>query len=162
VDFKEYQYHAALTAVYPPDNEREYLALGLLAEVGELAGVLAKHYRGDGGDLREKVLKEAGDVAWFVAQICRCTHTPFCDPHTHLRYDALTDLPINAMREATALAAALLDGAPVQKHSQALLIWLRLLVIRFDLTMDEVMQANLRKLADRQARGVLMGNGDER
>ena len=69
--FNEYQKSAAKTAIYPPSKGFEYLATGLAAEAGEVAGLIAKAIRGDyiGIGLSEEALvKELGDVLWFVAQ----------------------------------------------------------------------------------------------
>ena len=43
-----YQEQAAKTAVYPPHKADQYLIAGLTGEVGELASIFAKHWRGDG------------------------------------------------------------------------------------------------------------------
>lgn len=80
-----------------------YVALGLAGEAGEVADLVKKWYR-DGELNKELLYKEAGDVAWYLARICR-----------HMGWD--------------------LGG---------------------------VLEDNLRKLSDRQERGVLGGNGDER
>jgi len=56
-----------------------------------------------------------------------------------------------------------LDGNPaIQRHMQALIVWLRLLGVRYNLPLSEVMEANIAKLADRAERGVLRGEGDHR
>ena len=61
------------------DNLREdsaarvYHAIyGLLAEAGEVAGVLQKHERGDYGvgETLHKLHDELGDVLWYLAEIC--------------------------------------------------------------------------------------------
>lgn len=102
--FNEYQQAAHTTAVYPPENGLAYLVTGMVAEAGEVAGKVAKHFRGDGELNRKELAKEMGDLLWFIAE------TSF-----HLGVE-----------------------------------------------MSEVAEANLEKLASRQARGVLKGNGDNR
>lgn len=109
--FNEYQEKAASTAIYKEGNEgRElfYVALGLAGEAGEFAGEVSKLIRDDKGKLTEdrknKLISEAGDIFWFLAQTC-------------------TELGI---------------------------------------TMQEVAQANLDKLASRKERGVLNGSGGTR
>jgi NTP pyrophosphatase (non-canonical NTP hydrolase) len=45
-------------------------ALGLTGEAGEVADLLKKHL-GHGHPLdREKLLKEVGDVCWYIAALC--------------------------------------------------------------------------------------------
>ena len=65
----QYQEQAKATAVYPEDKAREYLVAGLAGEVGELASLFAKHWRGDGDFNRDHVAAELGDVLWFVAML---------------------------------------------------------------------------------------------
>lgn len=102
---KDYQAGTSKTAVYPTDRALEYLALGLLSEAGEVAGLLKRVIRdGVPDNFAERLELELGDVMWYIAQLCEVT--------------------------------------------------------RLDL--GEVMQANLKKLADRQARGKLHGEGDKR
>lgn len=102
--FDEYQEAAHTTAVYPPENGLAYLVTGMVAEAGEVAGKVAKHFRGDGELNNTELAKEMGDLLWFVAE------TSY-----HL-----------------------------------------------GIKMSDVAQANLDKLASRQARGTLKGNGDNR
>ncbi len=77
LSFTEYQVRAASTAIYHEGNEgRElfYVALGLAGEAGEFAGEVSKLIRDDKGVLtderRQKLISEAGDSFWFLAQVC--------------------------------------------------------------------------------------------
>ena len=65
----QYQEQAKATAVYPEDKAREYLVAGLAGEVGELASLFAKHWRGDGDLNHDHATAELGDVLWFVAML---------------------------------------------------------------------------------------------
>lgn len=82
MDMGEYQRQAMATAVYPEAGEGTtqslaYLALKLNGEAGEVAELIGKHLRGDDGppgheitsDRRAKLLKELGDVQWYVANL---------------------------------------------------------------------------------------------
>ena len=64
-----YQQQAAKTAIYPLDNGDQYLVAGLAGEVGELASIFAKHWRGDGDLNHDHAKAELGDVLWFVAML---------------------------------------------------------------------------------------------
>ena len=64
-----YQEQAAKTAVYPDDQAMNYLVAGLAGEVGELASIFAKHWRGDGDLNHDHAKAELGDVLWFVAML---------------------------------------------------------------------------------------------
>ena len=68
INFNEYQKSAHSTAVYPPENGLAYLVTGMVAEAGEVAGKVAKHFRGDGELDKADLSKELGDLLWFVAE----------------------------------------------------------------------------------------------
>ncbi len=99
-----YQQQAAKTAIYPPHSADQYLIAGLTGEVGELASIFAKHWRGDGDLNHDHAEAELGDVLWFVAMLAE----------------------------------------------------------QLDTDLSTIAQNNLNKLADRQQRDKLKGNGDNR
>lgn len=66
----EYQKQAART-INPDlyaDEMINHAVLGLNSEAGELAGIFQKKYQGHEID-RNHVLKELGDVLWFVSEL---------------------------------------------------------------------------------------------
>ena len=65
MDFVEYQESAFMTCTHECYCD-EYLELGYISEVGELAGKLAKRIRGDVvTDI--SIMHEIGDIAWMCA-----------------------------------------------------------------------------------------------
>lgn len=118
LQINEYQKKAHETASYPAGRiglddtnhivDYLYPAMGLSEEAGEVAGKYAKAIRDNGGvideDRKREIVKELGDVCWFVAEL------------------------------ATTL----------------------------NVSLEDVMQKNLDKLASRKARGVIHGSGDNR
>ena len=64
-----YQEQAANTAIYPYGKADQYLVAGLAGEVGELASIFAKHWRGDSDLNPDHAKAELGDVLWFVAML---------------------------------------------------------------------------------------------
>ena len=78
----EYQKKAHETASYPYGTIGEaqhtvdylYPAMGLSEEAGEVSGKFAKAIRDNDGVIDEErkreIIKELGDVCWFVAEIC--------------------------------------------------------------------------------------------
>jgi NTP pyrophosphatase (non-canonical NTP hydrolase) len=70
MDLNEYQKLARETAIY---GRREYPYLGLCGEAGEVAEVYKKILRDDNGHIgqkgRDKLVRELGDVLWYVANI---------------------------------------------------------------------------------------------
>ena len=65
----QYQQQAKATAVYPEDKAVQYLITGLAGEVGALASLFAKFWRGDCDFNRDHVAAELGDVLWVVAML---------------------------------------------------------------------------------------------
>jgi NTP pyrophosphatase (non-canonical NTP hydrolase) len=66
MDLKDYLNQVKGYAL-PTALNREYLGLGLAAEAGEVAGVLAKAVRDNEGVVdHPKLVKELGDVMWFI------------------------------------------------------------------------------------------------
>ena len=84
LDFNEYQKKAHETASYPCGTIGKeahavnylYPALGLAEEAGEVAGKYAKAIRDNHGvidhDRETAIVKELGDVMWFVAELATC------------------------------------------------------------------------------------------
>ena len=70
-----YQQQAKATAVYPEVKADQYLIAGLAGEVGELASIFAKHWRGDGDINPDHARAELGDVLWFVAMLAEWLDT---------------------------------------------------------------------------------------
>lgn len=83
IEASEYQHRAGETAVYPGIGSTQgllYTALGLAGEAGEVANKVKKVIRDDGGVLtderRAQIEKEAGGVAWYLAQLSFELGTP--------------------------------------------------------------------------------------
>ena len=68
--FAEYQVRAEKLAFYAHDMKVLYPTLGLCGEAGEVADKVKKVYRDNHGvfnaDIRKDILKELGDVLWYV------------------------------------------------------------------------------------------------
>jgi len=74
MDFSDYQRRSRATAVYPGlDESLTYPALGLCGEAGEVAELVKKALRDEGGALsaerRDRLAQELGDVLWYLAQL---------------------------------------------------------------------------------------------
>ena len=70
--FEEYQSEASQTALYPRRFENlEYPTLGLAGEAGEVANIVKKIQRDQGGvindEIRGKLKDELGDVLWYIS-----------------------------------------------------------------------------------------------
>ena len=79
MSFDYYQEQARKTAIYPDrGNNITYPTLGLCGEAGEFAEKVKKTIRDDCGivtdEKRVEMVKELGDVLWYVANICSELH----------------------------------------------------------------------------------------
>lgn len=162
--FEEYQKEAVKFCTETANNE-EYLTLGLIEEVGEAAGKLAKRRR-DGVWDEKAFIKELGDILWFVANLA-----DYYDREFDAKFsDGLKDCFLlevdddrfddDIMRLLVYWVGYFLDGEG----------W-RLTDIVFEVggiakkhgyTLEQLAEINLAKLRDRAARGKIQGNGDER
>lgn len=162
--FEEYQKQAVSFRTDTANNE-EYLTLGLIAEVGEAAGKLAKRRR-DGVWDEKAFIKELGDILWFVANLAEY-------------YDKYHDTDLSAELKSSFNrdAFAVLFGKAYQMIRVAnyavelvksggrfaeLVDEICDLAGRYGYTLEQVAEINIAKLRDRAARGVIKGNGDER
>ena len=73
MDMNEYQRQARTTAIYPETAQIIYPALGLCGEAGEVAEKVKKVLRDNKGtfsaEKRRELVKELGDVLWYIANL---------------------------------------------------------------------------------------------
>lgn len=67
----EYQHEASRTINHEltPDARTMHAVFGLCSEAGEVAGIMQKRYQGHPVDVN-KIVDEAGDVLWFLQELC--------------------------------------------------------------------------------------------
>lgn len=68
-EFNEYQKFVNRMKVYPKEQELVYPALKLCGEAGEVAEKIGKSLRGDKELNNEDLVKELGDVLWYIAAL---------------------------------------------------------------------------------------------
>jgi NTP pyrophosphatase (non-canonical NTP hydrolase) len=68
-DFNDYQDFVKTMKVYPEKHAVVYPALGIAGEGGEVAEKVKKWLRGDRELDKLELLKEAGDVLWYLASL---------------------------------------------------------------------------------------------
>lgn len=69
MNFTEYQVFVNTTKVYPEKHAVIYPALGLAGESGEVAEKVKKSLRGDAPLNRDELVKELGDILWYIASM---------------------------------------------------------------------------------------------
>lgn len=183
-DLAAYQ-TAALATALPTAHSQEYLLPGLLSELGELAGVLAKEYRDSTPINYEDRLSEMGDVAWVVAVWLNDLDITTTDTELGAGNEVIHRNPLTNPIEVVGLMLSLVEplvssyartrsnpahtpAGDVVAKNVLLTLW-RLLEFYAPVlapTMEDPFKAaldsNIAKLTSRQARGKLGGSGDHR
>lgn len=143
------------TAVYPKEREQEYLRLGLLSEVGEVAGVLKRRVR-DGEIAPEKLLAEMGDLLWYLARLHRDKQT-WSEAASQLGANGTTAETHPLADTQMLVQIAALEGGPVS----TVVRFLHLLQ-RHNLSLEQIIENNSAKLEGRKQRNTIHGAGDHR
>ena len=162
--FEEYQKQAVSFRTDTANNE-EYLTLGLIAEVGEAAGKLAKRER-DGVFDEKAFIKELGDILWFIANLA-----DYYDKNNDANFSAelkncfseevdADRFDETIMRLLVYWVGIFLDGE--DEYLDNIVFEVGGLAKGYGYTLEQVAEINIAKLRDRAARGVIKGDGDER
>lgn len=145
-------------------NTVKHAALGLLSEVGEVYGVLARIERGDPLNRAERMAAELGDVAWYLARLTDLSGVTVPEAGHDCPKWATRETVLSALRKIahaghTTLADPENFTAIAAEHCWA--YWSRLCRIEH-MNPEIILAANLFKLRDRAARKVIRGDGDHR
>ena len=180
MNLSEYRKIARLTALPAALDVTGYLAPMIAGEVGEIYGTLAKANR-DGWDTDTRykaVAKEIGDVLWGVAVLIDFVEPELSEDARHdawanvARIEELT--PEAALKIAYDRAGDIISAAMIRNpvgdyfiYSSAVKLWDHIehnagLFVDGHYTFDEVLHMNADKLADRMARNVISGSGNDR
>jgi hypothetical protein len=158
---------SATTAIYgngKPKNVRsDYVILGLISEIGEVAGKYKKLIR-DGILDKQAVIGELGDVYWYLAAYCREEDlgkwmpqmTPSIIPSQE--NPSMTGTIVTAAQSATYLFHSGNRMVNLDIIGRAMCI----LASCFETDVPTILERNLEKLLDRKDRNVIGGNGDTR
>lgn len=165
---KEY-IEKASTFRLPSADNKDYLYLGFMEELGELSGKLSKRIRDTNFDIT-LFEKEVGDVLWFLANII----------DFQVKSEERQELPdINFFQKFKPISKTFPDYLLVVKIAKLFDSWLisdwsstyPLLILssldtlrgRYSTkTLQEIAEQNIAKLEDRRNRNAIKGNGDER
>lgn len=169
MNLSEYQ-KQALTTAAPVAHTYEYLAHGLVGEVGEFAGRIAKGvWKGDrtSGAYAADLALEYGDIAWMTAVLLHKQGIYGRDGWGHPQGLPDEDLstPLGRIMAEVGHLYRIYANNVTGYELDARRLWDMLEAYCSYLTghtFDDVLRMNLDKLASRAARGVLIGNGDHR
>lgn len=179
----EYQLETRRTRPAGESKERAlaHYALGLCEEAGELAGVIKKHvFYGHPLD-RDKLVKEAGDVLWYLASLLETTGSSFADEVAAIqeiedwaRHEGEVDDagPLQRMfrvlenchgvAEIAERVVAGVSADGVRFQGAFLVMEIVGILAAFDITLPEVMAANVAKLRARYPQGWTAADAAER
>lgn len=168
----DYQIESRRTAVYLENLGQNlwYPALKLAGEVSELVQEITN------GSETPVILKEAGDVLWYMAAICSEMKVELQQVANKAIAVELSDLfpgsyllvAVGKISESVGKAYRDFGGSPNQHQKQIIhelsivCFWLNRVAKEHGSTIEEVADLNLAKLRDRQERGVLHGSGNDR
>ena len=155
VTIKNYQ-ELAMRTCLPSAKNWEYCYCLIASEVGEAFGKWGKKFR-DGEFDKDKLTDELGDVFWGVALACELGERKFEDIW-------------NVCKNRTVVSFVVFSPSTLRENAEALRMLDLIMVMEFAKTFAEqcgidpldCLRRNIAKLADRQERGVIKGNGDER
>ena len=147
--FEEYSKRAAETQMESCKNE-DYLRLGLISEVGELAAIFKRAIRGDFKleEKRQDILLELGDICWYLDRLAA-----FKGIIPRQSMELLT-APYSNMEWLWMLSSS-------DSYSTRWKIVVNL-ANKFGFTIWDVLTANVEKLAKRKEHGLITGSGDHR
>lgn len=176
VRLDHYQGLASATAVYPDrGNNLFYPVMGLCGEVGEL---VEKVTFSKWNVVREDVLREAGDVCWYIAAVCseiKVWLSAVGDRAAEKKQEfpplTVNQLTVQSGKVAERAKKIMRDRAGVcdadsrEEIVEALaviMIMVERLCVGVEGTLGGAMEGNLKKLKRRQEEGRIKGEGDNR
>ena len=164
MDFKEYQEKAATTCLYKPEVIETCLKLGLMEEAGEVCGVYKKMYRDNNGQWddarKEKLLKELGDVTWYIAMSFKeMHHAPFIFRNGDV-IKKTKEGELKNIEELSKLATA--NKMDSTSPLSCMLVVVSAIGSRFGWTLSDIFEANIAKLAKRKEENKIHGEGSDR
>lgn len=177
MSLREYQ-DLALKTAEPRAFQIDYLVPGIVGEIGELFGQKAKSFwhGWTPEQLQKELISEYGDICWMTATLLHTRgidqlNPSFPDTTTGvLRWGTVTpEMSLLTLGTQLYQTAALHDEGLtasaqwLEEVSEKLWRQLRASAVAITgVQFQDILQANLQKLADRAARGVLRGSGDHR
>lgn len=146
-----------------------YCLAGLLEERAELASAANNYYQG-WPNAHLDVLKEAGDILWYACRLAEDAGVAGAvlggyqwDPQQVQGLEVYGPDPFRLTALARSVKRHHRDGTPLDCDAvRAVLEELSSAVRCTGLSLHEVAEANIKKLRDRKARGVIGGSGDNR
>jgi len=137
----------------------DYLSLGLIDEIGEIAGKLKRVERENKQVDRIDILKELGDILWYIAMLTIIN-----------RYEYILGYKIDTIPKLSPKSCLLKISKNANKYIDKglgsrlfpLLEYMAAFARFYGSTLEEVADMNIEKLTARKEKGMLTGTGDNR
>ena len=155
VTVKNYQKLAMRTCL-PSAKNWEYCYCLIASEVGEAFGKWGKKFR-DGEFDKDKLTDELGDVFWGLALACELGGYSF---YELWRFN--DNKPFLELMFPTPVSFIDWEWDLEQKEVWKILLYAKTFAEECGIDHLDCLKRNIAKLADRQERGVIKGNGDNR
>lgn len=159
VTIKNYQQLAMRTCL-PSAKNWEYCYCLIASEIGEAFGKWGKKFR-DGEFDKEKLTDELGDVFWGVALACELGGYNFKELWQESS-GRVFDFDFFELKMILPYGFELKTYEQSLSSVSSVLVFAKTFAMQCGIDPLECLKRNIAKLADRQARGVIKGNGDER
>jgi len=150
MNLKEYHEKTPETAIY---NNKAYPMLGLIGEVGEFE----RNY---------KDIKEAGDVIWYISQLCHILDIDFTDfiviPNGLLDFECFNFYLI--LSELSEMYKKYIRDGNINRDVFKKKLYIIFLYVSYTspYKLGVILKTNIEKLIDRKKRNVLHGSGNNR
>jgi len=179
----EYQKEARKLDIYPPGLSLTCHIIGIGNEAGEVLGKLKKQIRDHNSyfynlEFKQAMKKELGDVYWYLANASEDLGLTLKEIAEVVIYKRETNFICHVIRLSNRAGNVLgrLEKqicyncdfsrlgfkSDMKKLLGEVYQVLDSIAEDLDLTLEEIGEANITKLKDRQARGKLQGSGDDR
>ena len=169
--FSEYQVEARKTAIYPEIKSTVvYPILGLVGEIGELTEFYLRTPVGGDPTRDETLIKEMGDVCWYVSAIADELGLEKVSPED-IDLDFVIQLSLSSANIAERVKKIFRDKdgvfsdedkAHIKELLENILGAIEEMGVGLNVDMGDILGVNIAKLASRKERGVIKGSGDER
>jgi NTP pyrophosphatase (non-canonical NTP hydrolase) len=142
----------ARASIREGDAALDHAAFGLVAEVGEVAGLFQKSLRDSVPVDVDRLVLELGDVLWYAAACATLQRDELFVARREQPWVCAEDVAPGALGAVLAYA----------QHPSQVAAWVRDLAVAHGRTLDEVQIRNLDKLGRRAATGTIGGSGEDR
>lgn len=142
----------ARSSIREGDAALDHAAFGLVAEVGEVAGLFQKSLRDSVPVDVDRLVLELGDVLWYAAACATLQRDELFVARREQPWVRADDVAPGALGAVLAYA----------QHPSQVVAWVRDLAVAHGRTLDEVQTRNLDKLGRRAATGTIGGSGEDR